>query len=506
MGDRKFLIGNGLGYGMGYYGMGYYGGFDEVIVSDDWDFSKKINSQEPFTFTIVENPNSLTIVKGLEAIFLVDSVRVFHGIIFNVEPFEDTNDDLHYTLTCVSFEWLATRRKIGRSYTNKTAGYIVKSIIDNYINELGVSYGTIQDGPTFDIVTFNYCSCEEALNKLQLAAPGYNWNIDFDKKLNFYIKATNKCTTVIDNTFQHKGFKPFNTLNEYRNVQYIDGGLKETLYQTNYTPSPKPDGESMTYTVKFGIAKEPVIEINVNGAGWATQTVGINGIDTGKQFYWNYGSKQLVHDDGETPLTDLNPTADQIRVSFYGLTDVRIKYQDVTKIAERAGIEGNSGIYEEVFQNKDINSNLAAVDYAKGLIEKYSDQNYIMLTIEDDLGDIDINKLIKIEKPLFDIDDWYLIESIRGKHQTAEHITYEIKLLSGEFVGNWEDYFKSLLTQKTDILSDDSIVYYYEYKDEYNWQGTYNLQQCELLVPLATLAPSLTLSPGTTILTNTLYD
>ena len=129
-----------------------------------------------------------------------------------------------------------------------------------------------------------------------------------------------------------------------------------------------------------------------------------------------------------------------------------------------------------------------------------------MLTIEDDLGDIDINKLIKIEKPLFDIDDWYLIESIRGKHQTAEHITYEIKLLSGEFVGNWEDYFKSLLTQKTDILSDDSIVYYYEYKDEYNWQGTYNLQQCELLVPLATLAPSLTLSPGTTILTNTLYD
>lgn len=506
MADRKVLIGNGQGYGDGYYGDGYYGGFDEVIIDDSWDFKKQINSQEPFTYTIIDNPNNITIEKGLETVFMVDDERIFHGIIHKIEPFEDTPNQLHYTITAVTFEKLADKRFIGHSFSSKSAEYIIKYMIDNILYQDGVSYGTIMEGPTFDVVSFNYCTCKEALNKLQLAAPGYNWYIDFDKKLHFYQKATNKCTTIINSSFQHKGFKPVDTLDEYRNSQYIEGGMKETLIITNYTPSPKPDGESRTFTVKFGIAKEPTIETNVNGAGWVTQTVGINGIDTGKQFYWSYGSDTIIQDDGEVVLTDANPAPDQIRITFYGLTKVRIKYDDVAKIAERAGVEGNSGIYEEAFQNVDITTNAAAVNYAKGLIEKYADQNYITLTIEDDIGDIDINKLIKVEKSLFDIDDWYLVESIKAKQQTAEKITYEVKLLSGEFVGSWENYFKSLLTQQTNILSDDSFVYYYEYKDEFNWQGTYDLLQCEVLVPAVTLAPSITLSPGTTVLSETLYD
>lgn len=506
MADRYVLISNGQGYGDGYYGDGYYGGFDKVVIDDTWDFKKRINSQEPFTYTIIDNPNNLTITKGLETVFMVGGERKFQGIIHKIEPYEDTYNKLHYYITAVTFEKLAEKHQIGYSFSSKSTEYIVKYIIDNYLYKDGISYGTIQEGPTFDIVTFNYCSCKDALNKLQLAAPGYNWYIDFDKKLHFYQKATNKCSTVIDNSFQHNGFRPVDTLDEYRNSQYIEGGMKETLVINNYTPSPKPDGESRTFTVKFGIAKQPVIETNVNGAGWVTQTVGISGFDTGKQFYWKYGDNTIVQDDSETVLTDTNPTPDQIRITFYGLTKVRIKYDDVSKIAERASIEGNSGIYEEVFQNTDINSNAAAVNYAKGLIEKYSDQNYITLIVEEDIGDIDINKLIKVEKPIFNIDDWYLVESIKAKQQNADEITYEIKLLSGEFVGSWEDYFKSLLTQQTNILSDDSIVFYYEYKDEYNWQGTYNLQKCEVLVPEVTLSPSVTLSPGTTVSEITLYD
>ena len=117
-----------------------------------------------------------------------------------------------------------------------------------------------------------------------------------------------------------------------------------------------------------------------------------------------------------------------------------------------------------------------------------------------------LNKLVKVEKPLFDIDDWFLIESIQAQHQTAEHVTYKLKLLSGEFVGNWEDYLKSLLTLENEINADDSVVQYKSFNETWNWAGTYQANIYTLLAPDIDLAPDLDLAPGTTKLTYNLYD
>lgn len=499
---RELLISNQIAYGSGYYGSGYYGGFSTVTIANNWHYTKNINSQTTFTFTIIDNPNNLTISRGLEVKFLIDGVIEFAGIINSVIHYEEFNNYLYYDITCTSFDKLIEKRRIIENYTTKTAGYIIKDMITNILSEEGITQGTIENASTFDQVVFNNCSCYEALNKIQVACPGYNWHIDNDKKLHFYSRLSNKSAYTIDNTLQHNGFKPFYTLDEYRNVQYIKGGRKETNLISNYTPTPKPDSSSREFIVKFQIARQPIIETNIAGAGWVAKTVGINGIDTGKDFYWTYGSDKVTQDESGVVLT----SADDIRISFYGLQDINLVYEDTTEINTRKVIDGNSGKYEETFYNQDLVTNAAATDYAKGLIDKYKNQNYINLTIENNIYDFDINMLVKVEKTLFAINDWYLIESITVNYQTPEKNTYQLKLLSGESVGNWEDYLKSLLTQQVQITDNDILIKFKSFDDTWTWLGTTYLDVATILKPETTLYPSLILYPGTVTKSETIID
>lgn len=500
MGNRKFLLSSPDGYGSGYYGSGYYGGYLEITVADDWKFTNSINALKTCNFTIVDNPNSVTIQKGLDIIMLVDDDIKFGGIIKTVQPYEDEPGFLYYDIDCYTYEKLTTKRRISAIFENKSMGYIARYILNNYLSEENIILGAIHDGKTFDRVVFNQKTCEEALNLLQSSSPGYNWNISVNKELFFVEKATYTCTTVIDDSFQHSGFKPVDTLDEYRNIQIVNGGLRLLNEITDWIPTPKPDGKSREFTVKFPIGKEPTIYID--SVAIPSTDVGVNGYDTGMKWYWSYNSDKLTQDDSETVLSD----SQEIKVDFQGLLKTNLKYEDSDKITERADVEGTSGKYEEVCNNQDITSLKAATEYAKALVDKYEDQSYVDLIVENDIGDLEVNKLVKVEKSLFGIDDYYLVESINAETSNGDNIIYTIKLLSGEFVGNWEDYLKSLLTQENNINADDVIINYKSTQEEFYYSGEIEVASIKLLAPSTGLAPSVNLAPGIALEKTSFYE
>jgi hypothetical protein len=142
---RKVLIHKNI-YGSGIYGDDYYGS-TEVLIKEDWSW----------------------------------------------KPAE-INDWGH----------LLKKRVIDQVFINKTAGYIFGWIITNILYDEGITALTIQDGPTFGKVVFNYKSVMEAFNYLQEACIGYNWNINKYKQIDFVSKLSNKSTTVINDTFFHR--------------------------------------------------------------------------------------------------------------------------------------------------------------------------------------------------------------------------------------------------------------------------------------------------------------
>ena len=102
----------------------------------------------------------------------------------------------------------------------------------------GVTIGNIQDGPVIVKAVFNYLKVSQALDQLK-ELTGFIWNIDVNNQLNFYARETNIAPFQLDDTIQHKNFVHEKNMDQYRNTNYVRGGLSQTDLQENLKPSPK---------------------------------------------------------------------------------------------------------------------------------------------------------------------------------------------------------------------------------------------------------------------------
>jgi len=82
---------------------------------------------------------------------------------------------------------------------------------------------------------------------------------------------------------------------------------------SKYFHLPKPDSITRTFLARYPLASVPTIY--VDDVAVAAGDVGINGLDTGKKWYWNKGSATITHDTGQAVLTDENT----LTMTYYGL-------------------------------------------------------------------------------------------------------------------------------------------------------------------------------------------
>ena len=112
---------------------------------------------------------------------------------------------LLFTYRCVDFSQIASKRLVSRSFTERTAGYIVRSFIIEQdgnpaypLDDEGITAGTIQDGQTIESIAFNWVSAESCLDELA-ELTGYHWWIDYDKNLHFCARdATTSAFNITD--------------------------------------------------------------------------------------------------------------------------------------------------------------------------------------------------------------------------------------------------------------------------------------------------------------------
>jgi len=481
---RKIIIGKNI-YGYGNYGSNLYGAGEEVLIENNWQYSYSIKKISTLRCKVIESVYIPE--KGNNFELYIDDVLEFGGIITSIKSYESQPGFLAHDLVVQDYSKLLDNRRIGHSFEDKTAGYIINWMIDNILYEEGISAGTIEDAMEFDRVVFAYKTCTDAINYIAAATPGYNWIIDKNKKIHFISKYKNKCNSIINDTFQHYDFSTELSLDQYINALYVEGGKKQTTLIENYSNvTPAPDGVSRTFVLPFPLALEPVIQVNTGG-GWVTQTVGINGLTESKQFYWTYGSDSIIHDPTETVLA----VGTLIRVTFTGLIDIRLVIRDEAKIAEMNAAEiYSTGVYEGIYVDKNITTDKNAYIIGYSVIEKYSKLDTITFKCQD-IQDLSVNKLIYVDKLLFGISGWFLIESINASNFNPEVLTYEVTLLYGDSLGSWEQYFKSLLNQSTNINTEDVFIQTKSLKDIYSYEGEldiviYTPQKC---------SPSLIISP-----------
>ena len=428
-----------------------------VYISPNWSIIDKINARTTMQAKIVDLNEILSINVGDSVTFENNGSVIFAGLIQTIDVSEEGPGYLVYNIKCVDNTAITDRRVIAKVYENEYVGDIVTDLITEVLGEEGITAGTIQDGPVIAKAVFNYIKCSQALDYLKTTTGGYIWNIDKDKKLNFFERSTNTAPWTLDNTVQHNSFKQLSTIDTYRNTQYVRGGQGRTNEQSDETPTPKPDGESRSFILRFPIANEPAIEINLNGAGWvaiASSDIGINGLNDGKKWYWSYNSQVITQDETEVVLG----TVDAIRITYVGLRNLFVKIDDPAEVLARATVESNSGIYEDFQIEKSINTAVQALEYADGLIQTYAEIKD-KITFSTEVSGLEAGQLLTVNKTLYGISDNFLIESITIKPKDSLSFEYTVSALDGASIGGWEEFFKNILKAGRDFsIAENEVI------------------------------------------------
>ena len=423
-----------------------------VYISPNWSISDKINARTTMQAKIVDLNELLSINVGDSVKFENSGTVIFAGIIQTIDISEEGAGYLVYNIKCVDNSALADKILIAETGSNETAGYIVENVILPYLADEGVTAGTIEAGVTISKYTFNYIKCSMALDQIKTIT-GLNWNIDNNKQLNLWSNGSLVSPWTLTATTQHRNFRKSASLNQYRNVQYVRAGKGKTALQTDEKPSPKPDGVSRTFNLKYPLAEKPIITIN--SVAIDPTDIGVIGLSTDKKYYFSYNSNAIIQDDTETILTD----TDVVEVTYTGLYDILVQAENEDEIDARKSVEeGTSGRYENITEEKSITESDEAAEFGAGLLTKYGEvaDN---ITFSTEVSGLEAGQLLTVNKPLYNLSDSFLIESINIKSASPQTLEYVIKALDGASLGGWEEYFKEILrTQKTYVINENESL------------------------------------------------
>jgi len=341
---------------------------------------------------------------------------------------------LYTTVQCMDHHHLAEKRLVAETYEATAAGVIVQDIISQVLSQEGITAGTIQAGPTIAKAVFNYIRAAQALDELS-DLTGYQWVIRPNMGLDFFDRSTFAAPWIAEPATVMSP-KVHRDRHEYRNRQYVRAGYDVTDPRTEEFVG---DGKIQTFTLKFPVAEAPSIEVN----GLA-QTVGIHQVETGKGWYWNKNSREVIQDDGDTPLS----STDTLAVTYRGLFPIRVVADSSVAMTERKTVEGGSGIYEHVLDAPNINSQDAAIEYAQGQLRRFARISTV-LTYETFASDLRVGMLQPVNLPAYDLSGDFLISEIetydvrRGDNVLRRRVT----ALSGEAVGGWRRFFRESARQ-----------------------------------------------------------
>ena len=424
------------------------GGHDRSSIYRPSSLSIKedLNSRGTANFILEDPTNTLSIKAGESVVIRKNTLTpsnterlIFAGTVDIVEdrwPSMDITSPYHQIkIKCVDNNALADRFLVARRYdSGSLPGEIVEDLRSNYLEQEGVTIGNIEDGSyTLGQVDFNYQTVTECIDDLSELVGGFIWYIDHDRKLYFQDRDTTSAGFGYSNSsLPLRSLTRKKSREGYRNRQYLRAG--RDIQVTANSEEFAGDGERTSFTVGLPIGEEPTITLN-----GSAQTVGINGVNEGKNWYWQKGSNTVEQDSSGDELE----SSDLLKITYKGLLSIIVQADDDTQVAERAALEGGSGIYERIEDDERIEDADFSLSRANGILERFGAINEIV-TIKTDNGALRAGEVQSIELDREGLSGEYLIQSLSARDRGDGEFVYSYKCVDGAQVGGWVDFFRKL--------------------------------------------------------------
>ncbi len=240
-----------------------------------------------------------------------------------------------------------------------TAGAIVQDLIARFGAEEGITEGSIDTGATVSQLICNYLLVDDALDQLAQLSGFVGWT-DSEKKQNFVARDTVAAPFDIGDTSKILDITVRDTREDYRNTEairasFVAFGVTETAIVG--------DGAIRAWQLTNYIAS--IETADVNGV---PVTFGIQGVDSGKDFYFRVGHRIVQQD----PVGAAMEATDTLTIRWKELgTDVVVSTDDAEVVA-RADIEsGTSGRYQHFTDDSNNPSATAVLEKGDSLVARY---------------------------------------------------------------------------------------------------------------------------------------
>lgn len=416
-------------------------------------------------------------------------------------------------ITCVDYHEICDRILVNESYPKMKISDLVKTIIDDYLDEDGIWYDSGSIDETINEISINcsYIYCSQVFTEL-VDLIGWQWWIGPDKKFHLDDRTVN-IGPGIDEDY---GYIPDSLSisddnSEYRNKEILKkvNALTDELTET---ASPNPDNNRSFY-VQFRLNAKPKIYItdfaNQNDPPESDlvdpRYVGINGISTDMYWYWNKNENTITQDQSQDALT----SSDYIVLKYIGQYEIDVVKSNTAAINERKAVEGGSGLYEYVENGDGVEGISVGEEKCQADIDRYSS----------------IAKKIKVSSyehrwqngqicdtvfPSFKINsltsegNGYIVQSL-----TINDKIYKLRrsctLVDGTNIGGYINFFKEWMQKTKEFtIRENTIVEKTNDSDEpQEWAGEVVITRYDCLYPSNTLYPSPTLYPSTTAVAST---
>ena len=378
-----------------------------------------------------------------------NGILIFGGVVINTN---ETIDGLvkFYTVTCKDYTEILDGVLVAKTYSNMTAAAIVADLLSNYAPTF-THVNTVAPY-TVTAITFNYITLSQCLQNLAQAIPGYDWYIDYNKDVHFFLPSANSAPFSLDDTsgnFIYSSLAYNADQSQIRNSIIVRGGNMTGSTVTNKQVS---DGVQIIYYVGYGLSSFVAQHaVAASPTVFTTLNVGRDGIDNPASFDCLYNS-----DLGLLRFVSAYPAGDVVLTQGVPTFPILCQVQDPVSTVKY-------GTKQFLILDKTITTQQQAIDRGNAQLAQYSEPLYSgqFITLNDGLIE---GQYLKINCPIRGITGNFKIMQIDSVLRTPSgdnaDLVYTVQFASAMDVGMIELLNRLLVADQANqvVVSSNTIL------------------------------------------------
>lgn len=310
------------------------------------------------TFSVVYTSGTKP-VPGDEVALFWTSVKRFGGLVQTVAEtrIKGPASVTRLLITCTGFESYLTRTVAAKLYTIATSGWpiIIFDLWANHLAQFGVSLNYPQGPSTgFNTTLLHYIFLAEVFNRIRDENAGWDYWISDNKELIFSLQGTYTAApfTLRDGDVNQDQITVTRNNAMFRNKQWV---LPSVDLTSLLTESFTATAGQITFETGYPQSKKPIVTNNT-----VNEAVTVLGTWDGSPWYYIPDGIGVFRSPGASALAG----GEAIAISYPNPFPIGYSAEDDTSIAA-------VGLYESVYQSKNIVDALSAQALAAALLALY---------------------------------------------------------------------------------------------------------------------------------------